>query len=66
MIDLLDHLESTCGQKGLFEKSNSNLITKTHSLVIKEEVVIDLRQAPSPSKLIRSNKNLNNKFIGML
>ncbi|CAD8126408.1 unnamed protein product [Paramecium sonneborni] len=66
IMEQIDCFESTCEEKGLLEKLKSNDITKSNSLNLKEEVIIDLRQAPSPSKKQMTNKNLNNKFIGML
>ncbi|CAK89281.1 unnamed protein product (macronuclear) [Paramecium tetraurelia] len=66
IMEQMECFQSTCEEKGLLEKLRSNNITKTSSLNLKEEVIIDLRQAPSPSKKQMTNKNLNNKFIGML
>ena len=43
IMEHLDCFESTCGEKGLLEKLKLNNITKTSSLNIKEEVIIDLR-----------------------
>ncbi|CAD8127531.1 unnamed protein product [Paramecium sonneborni] len=66
IMEEINCFECTCEEKGLLEKFKLNNITKTNSLNLKEDVFIDLRQAPSPSKIQMSNKNLNNKFIGML
>ncbi|CAD8103980.1 unnamed protein product [Paramecium sonneborni] len=66
-IDGIERLGSTCVDNILGEKQHSKL-DKQFSGQIEEEVIIDLRQAPSPTQLIkdRSSRNLNNKFIGML
>ncbi|CAD8120652.1 unnamed protein product [Paramecium sonneborni] len=67
-IDGLERLGSTCDDNILREKQQSKKLEQQFSEQIEEEVIIDLRQAPSPSLLAkdRSSRNLNNKFIGML
>ncbi|CAK65351.1 unnamed protein product (macronuclear) [Paramecium tetraurelia] len=66
-IDCIERLGSTCVDNILGEKQLSR-VDRQQSEQIKGEVIIDLRQAQSPSLLIkdRSSRNLNNKFIGML
>ncbi|CAD8186115.1 unnamed protein product [Paramecium pentaurelia] len=66
-IDCIERLGSTCADNILGEKQQSR-VERQQSVQIKGEVIIDLRQAPSPSLLNkdRSSRNLNNKFIGML
>ncbi|CAD8188318.1 unnamed protein product [Paramecium octaurelia] len=66
-IDCIERLGSTCADNILGEKQLSR-VDKQFSESMQREVIIDLRQAPSPSLLVkdRSSRNLNNKFIGML
>ncbi|CAK62018.1 unnamed protein product (macronuclear) [Paramecium tetraurelia] len=66
-VDYIERLGSTCADNILGEKQLSR-VDKQFSDLMQKEVTIDLRQAPSPSLLIkdRSSRNLNNKFIGML
>lgn len=58
---------STCVDNVLIERLQSKT-EKQISVQSKNEVIIDLRHASSPTQLIKdkSSRNLNNKFIGML
>ncbi|CAD8205330.1 unnamed protein product [Paramecium pentaurelia] len=66
-VDCIERLGSTCADNILVEQQHCK-VDKQFSEPIKGQVTIDLRQTPSPSLLAkdRSNRNLNNKFIGML
>ncbi|CAD8212019.1 unnamed protein product [Paramecium pentaurelia] len=66
IIEQIYCFDNTREQKTLLENLRSNKFTKSNILNLKEDVIIDLRQAQSPSKKQMSNKNLNNKFIKML